>query len=74
MKNYYEVIRFHIKSVRLTDFPFKRIDSINCKLLFKLAHNATMEEKLSNEVKCSSCKRLVTDLEHQKRWTEAEHL
>ena len=72
MKNYYEVIRFHIKSVRLTDFPFKRIDSINCKLLFKLAHNARMEEKLSNEVKCSPCKHLVTDLEHQKRRTEAE--
>jgi len=27
MKNYYEVIHFHIKNVRLIDFPFKCIDS-----------------------------------------------
>ena len=72
MENYYEVIRFHIKSVRQTNFPFKRIDSRNCKLLFKLAHNATIEEKFSTEVKCSPCKRLVTDLERQKRRTGAE--
>ena len=72
MNDYYEVIRFHIKSVHLTEFPFKRIDSVNCKLLFQLAHNATAEEKSLKEVKCYPCKRLVFDLEHQKRRTALE--
>ena len=61
MKNY-EVISFHIKSVQLTDFPFNQIDSMACKLLFKLAHNAMIE--LLNEVKCSLCKHLMTHLKH----------
>ena len=30
LKEYKEVIRFHIKSVRLTDFPFHRVDSVKC--------------------------------------------
>ena len=62
MKNY-EVISFHIKSVQLTDFPFNQIDSMACKLLFKLAHNAMIE--LLNEVKCSLCKHLMTHLKRQ---------
>ena len=72
MAEYYEKIRFHIKSVRLTEFPFTRVDSVNCKLLFQLAHNATAEEKSSAEVKCYPCKRLVSDLERQKRRTSEE--
>ena len=72
MKEYYDVIRFHIKSVRLTDCPFQRVDSVKCKLLFELAHNASKEDKDAEEVRCSFCKRLVTDLEHQKRRTNAE--
>ena len=67
MKDYHS-----IKSARVTEFPFFHVDSVNCKLLFKLAHNATREEKDAKEVKCYPCKRLVTDLEHQKRWTSAE--
>ena len=72
MSDYYEVIRFHIKSVRITEFPFKRIDSVNCTLLFQLAHNTTAEEKSLKEVKCYPCKRLVSNLEHQKRRTASE--
>jgi len=72
MREYYDVIRFHIKSVRLTEFPFQRVDSVNCKLLFELAHNASKEQKDSKEVRCRPCTRLVTDLEHQKRRTTAE--
>lgn len=72
MNDYYEVIRFHIKSVRITEFPFKWIDSVNCTLLFQLAHNATAEEKSLKEVKCYPCKCLVSDLEHQKRRTASE--
>ena len=72
MKDFYEVIRFHLKSVRLTDFPFCRVDSVKCDLLFELAHNATKEEKDAVEVKCYSCKRLVRDLERQIKRTTAE--
>ena len=72
MKEYYDVIRFHIKSVRLTEFPFQRVDSVKCKLLFELARNASKEQKDSQEVRCGPCTRLVTDLEHQKRRTAAE--
>ena len=57
ISDYYEVIRFHIKSVRITEFPFKRINSVNCTLLFHLTHNATAEEKSLKEVKCYPCKR-----------------
>ena len=66
-KEFHSVIRFHIKSVRVTDFPFHRVDSINCKLLFQLAHNATECERSAQKVICSACKRLVSDLTHQKR-------
>ena len=72
MKEYHDVIRFHIKSVHLTEFPFQRVDSVKCKLLFELACNASKEQKYSEEVRCRPCARLVTDLEHQKRRTAAE--
>ena len=52
-------------------FPFQRVDSVKCKLLFELAHNASKEEKDVEEVRCPLCKCLVTDLEHQ---TTAETL
>ena len=71
-KEYYDVIRFHVQSVRLHDFPFHRVDSVNCKMLFKLAHNDREMEKDAIEVKCSACKRLITDLEHQKERTKKE--
>ena len=69
---YYATIRFHIKSVRRMEFPFTRVDSMNCLLWFKLAANATGNEKASTEVRCKSCKRLVLDLECQKRRTISE--
>ena len=71
-KEFHSVIRFHIKSVRITDFPFHRVDSINCKLLFQLAHNATESERSAQEVRCSACKRLASDLTHQKKRMGAE--
>ena len=70
--HYYEVIRFDIKSIRQTIEPFARIDSVNCKLWHTLASNATSAEKSCSEVRCSACKRLVTDLDCQRRRTLAE--
>ena len=52
--------------------PFARVDSVNCKLWFTLASNATSVEKSCSEVRCSACKRLVTDLDCQRRHTLAE--
>lgn len=69
---YYVVIQFHIKSVRRTEFPFARVDSVNCLLWFKLAPNATASEKASAEVRCKHCKRLVLDLECQKKRSVSE--
>ena len=65
-REYYASIQFHIKSVRRIEFPFARVDSVNCLLWFKLAANATAVEMSSKEVKCRHCKRLVLDLECQK--------
>ncbi|XP_065894808.1 uncharacterized protein [Dysidea avara] len=72
MSEYNKTIRFHLKKVRLTTFPFKRVDSVDCSLLFQLAHNATKEEKSSKEVKCYPCKSLLLYLKHQKRRTSSE--
>ena len=69
---YYAVIRFHIKSIRRWEFPFIRTDSINCSLWFLLAANASKEEKDAKEVMCGGCKRLLTDLNYQKKRTSAE--
>jgi len=41
-------------------------------MLHKLAHNATYLEKAAREVRCSACKRFITDLERQKRRTNEE--
>ena len=38
--HYYAVIWYHIKSVRVWEHPFKRIDSRNCLLWHELAANA----------------------------------
>ena len=72
ISEYYECIRYHIKSVRLTEFPFQRVDSNNCQVFFELSHNARKSEKDANAVKCCACKRLITDLNHQKKRTNAE--
>ena len=72
MSEYYEVIRYHIKSVRITEFPYQRVDSNNCQLFFELSRNASKGEKDANAVKCHACKHLITDLNHQKKRTNAE--
>ena len=71
-EEYHKVIRFHIKTVRLCHFPFMRVDSINCKLWFIPALNIPVVEKTSSEVKCPACKRLIHDLNYQKKKTVAE--
>ena len=67
--HYFKAIHFDIKSVWQTKEPFARVDSFNCKLWFQLASNSTSAEKSSKEVRCSACKRLVTDLDGQRRRT-----
>ena len=59
---YFDKIRYDIKNVRRTEHPFKRIDSANCQLYFKIAKNASIIEKGLECVPCSACKRLVRDL------------
>ena len=63
---YHKVIRFHIKSVCWSEFPFIQIDSVNCKLWFLSASNISVAEKAASEVKCPACKRLMHDLNLQK--------
>ena len=69
---YYERIRFHIKSVCETTTPFHRVDSVNCIMWFLLAPNATLTKKKSTQVRCGACKRLVTDLKCQLQRTLKE--
>ena len=64
---FFSMIRYHIKSCRVWEQPFIRIDSVNCLLWHKLARNATAEERRSKSALCKSCKRLCCDLEHQRR-------
>ena len=72
-KSYYlEAIRFNIKNVRQAVGPIARVDSVNCRRWFQLGSNATSPEKSAREVLCSACKRLVTDLNCQRRRTLAE--
>ena len=71
-QQYFQVIRYHLKSVRYSISPFQRVDSIRCALWFKLPVNASLAEKSSDEVMCSACKRLRTDLNWQLKRTQAE--
>jgi len=71
-REYYQAIRFHLKSVRQSSYPFSRVDSVKCKLLFVPASNAAVAEKEASEVKCSACKALVHYLNLQKKRTLAE--
>jgi len=67
MQTYYSVIRFHSKQVSIMEASFQRVNAKGCLWWFKLPKNATVEEKGTDEVRCSFCKRLRSDLEHQKR-------
>ena len=71
-KEYFERIRFHIKSVHETTSPFHRVDLVNCVIWFLLAPNARLAEKKSKQVRCGGCKRLVTDLNCQLQRTLKE--
>lgn len=64
---HYSVIRFHSKQVNLSTTPFQRVDAKGCLRWHKLPKNATLKEQASTEVLCSFCKRLLRDLEHQKK-------
>ena len=69
---YFERIRFHIKSVREATTLFHRVDSVNCVLWFLLALNATLADKKSKQVRCRACKRLITNLNCQLQRTLKE--
>ena len=71
-EHYFEVIRFDIKSVRRTESPFYQVDSVNCKLWFRLPANAKFEERACAEVLCLPCKQLISDLNWQLKSTQSE--
>ena len=62
-EHYFDVIRFHPKSLHRTEAPFYCIDSVNCKLLFEVPQNAPLTVKSCAEVTCSAYKQLVSDLD-----------
>lgn len=70
--HYHNVIRYHLKSVRFSTAPFKRVDSVNCKLWYKLPVNAPLADRFTREVMCSACKRLKNDLDWQRKRTLSE--
>ena len=71
-QKYYQVIRYHLKSVRYSTSPFQRVDSEKCPLWFKQPAKARASEKYADEVMCSACKRLKTHLDWQLKRTMAE--
>jgi len=71
-EHYFEVIRFHIKSVRYTESPFYRVESVHCNRLFTLPSNAPVADKCKTEVICSACKRLISHLDRQLERTISE--
>jgi len=71
-QKYHKIIRYHLKSVRYSTFPYQRVDSARCLLWFKVARNATLAEKSASEVMCSACKRLKANLDWQLKRTRAE--
>ena len=71
-EHYFDVIRYHLKSVHRTEAPFYRIDAAKCKLWFELPSNASLAEKNSAEAVCSACKRLISDLDWQLKRTASE--
>ena len=68
--NYYNFIKYHIKSVRIWEKPFTRIDSKDCLMWHQLSKNSKCSDKLMFKVPCGSCKVMICNLEHQKRRSE----
>ena len=71
-ERYFKKIRFNIKSVRRMEAPFYQIDSVNCKMWFKLPSNVSVAAKGIEEATCSACKKLSSDLEWQLKRTETK--
>lgn len=71
VQHYYEyffaIIRYHVESCRVWEQPFKRVDSKKCLLWHKLSPKARLQERDESSVLCRGCKRLRSDLEHQRR-------
>ena len=67
-----EVIRFDIVSVRKTQEPFLRIDSVSCSIWFELGANCRLNRREAGAVMCPSCVRLKCDLQHQVNRTSSE--
>jgi len=71
VEHYYEyffaVIRYHLESCRVWKHPFDRVDSKNCLLWHKLPLQAPLKGRGESVVLCRGCKRLNTDLEHQRK-------
>ncbi|XP_065894968.1 uncharacterized protein [Dysidea avara] len=64
---FFAVIRYHLESCRLWEHPFKRVDSKNCSLWHKLPVQALLKDRSKSAVLCRGCKRLNTNLEHQRK-------
>jgi len=60
-EHYFNVIRFHLKTVHRTEVPFYRVSSVNCRLWFKVPANAPLSVKSSIEAMCSDCKHTWID-------------
>ena len=67
-----EIIRFDIVSVRKTQEPVFRIDSVSCSLWFELGANCRLHRREAGAVMCPSCVRLKCDLQHQVNRTSIE--
>ena len=74
LENYEEefaAVKFDTKQLRRYGFPLKRIDSMTCKVWHSLPSSATMDERTSSSVLCSSCKALRRHLRQLKGRAEA---
>ena len=70
--SYKEKIQFDVKSLRKTEEPFLRIDSVRCLLWFRLGKTASVQRREAESVVCPPCVKLRGDLDHQLRRTLAE--
>ena len=69
---YHNVIRYHLKSFKHLSTPFKRVDSVNCRLWFQLPVNSPVVDRYAKVVMCSACKRLKAYLDLQRKRTLSE--
>ena len=67
--DYKDKIRFDLKSVRITQEPFHRIDSRNCLMWTELGRTTSSERREASEVLCRNCTKLRCNLDHQVRRT-----